>query len=307
MEKMNSTSLNFGLNSCSVLWAVVLLLRSLGLTLTGVAFILSFVLLALALIRSCIFSIKTNQTPLLYFGISIAFLLSFPKFNISFEGSVSAGIAACIASLTFLYFSFHQPIAVVKPWVVLLTLTIVSCGILPPGQFHRIYRNEPFEVYVTDRFPAASPEAQTLIENNVPEEGKKSGTMNHYRQALEFFQSRQAEESLNEINIYLDFNPHQAEGHLLRGKIRLLLMELDQHTAQLAIKDFTRAIHYNPKLAEPYFRRAMAKLYLDHHAVVCDDLLHSFTLDTSLQKYIWDMADSACRIELNRSLPELNP
>jgi len=95
-----------------------------------------------------------------------------------------------------------------------------------------------------------------------------------YREAADLFAHEQVDEALSKIEAYLEFEPEDARGHLLAGKIYA-----DRGAYERAVDEFEESIELEPLLTEAHYLLGVIYLRLDRTTSAIDEFRKSIYID----------------------------
>ena len=291
------------MNSCTMTWAAVLVLRASGPPFTGLLLILSSILLLslTALKALCSDGLRNRISWWMTFcGIA----LLFPRLYTSYLYPSSA-LAGSILALLSLLIRFGGKFQENRFHIsqLMVVMVIFSAGIMPVAVFHHVFRSGSFEAYVTGHFDAGSPVAKEIIRSAIPPEATDRPRADDLLSAAsEKEASGDFRGALKDLDRSLDADPYHAGVYVARGRFRLYRLELTEEEKLAAIKDFTNAIQLDSLLAAAYFYRGQAKSCMEPQPDFCDDILTAVRLDSTWYDHALEMGVKRCP-DLSDRLP----
>jgi tetratricopeptide (TPR) repeat protein len=178
----------------------------------------------------------------------------------------------------------------------LVLLLLLTGSLVNDWEFYRLIRGKNLEELLLSRLPDDRMEdADRSILALCPKERCDSPASEQaLRTAIALEAQRELDEAGENFDKALYLDPYNAAGYFRRGAYKLLRLELDNQTAESAIRDFSRSIRLDPSRAMCWFLRAQALAYLNRRDRACRDLGQAIGLEPALLEDARPLMQKCC-------------
>lgn len=280
----------------SIAWIASIIIRSFAVAFSGLLYTFTTLLFVYFIVSAVFRSFRNQFRPYSEIAGLTALSLIQIRLYMSCYGSALAKLALIPVAIGFLIETKTKQKRRQEIWRWALFITVVLTAVLPDRTFHRIFRSGTYEAYITEKFPEGSEELERLIrENYTPTTVERDASHRYLEEAVLKEQEGDLESALQSINLALEKDPYAARAYLVRGKMRLTRLELNEKSALAASKDLARSIQLDSSQAAAYLYHALATTYRPDTTIICKDIRTCIQLDSSLEIHTREMAQRYCR------------